>query len=140
MFSWFRQTRRIPYIWTLHIQSGNIAAYYHVLETLAHGDEPKVSGVTGLRPWGAKASPFNYKRLALSALLKLVQNTRATRVLISYSSDGHIDLQDLGVGLEKLGAVEIHKLREIPRYQPRGLGGASVGEFVLELQREMTSS
>ena len=116
------------------------AAYYHVLETLAHGDEPKVSGVTGLRPWEAKASPFNYKRLALSALLKLVQKTRATRVLISYSSEGHVDLQDLGRGLEELGAVKMHKLREIPRYQPRGLGGASVGEFVIDLRREMASS
>ena len=30
------------------------AAYYHVLETLAYGDEPEVSGVTGLRPWEGK--------------------------------------------------------------------------------------
>ena len=116
------------------------AAYYHVLETLVHGDEPKVSGVTGLRPWEAKASPFNYKRLALSALLMLVENTRAARVLISYSSEGHIDLQDLCRGLERLGSAEIHKLREIPRYQPRGSATASVGEFVVDLRRGMTSS
>ena len=113
------------------------AAYYHVLETLAHGDEPRVSGVTGLRPWEAKASPFNYKRLALSALLSLVENTRAARVLVSYSSDGHVDLQELGSGLKTFGTVETHKLRDIPRYQPRGVSTTNVGEFVIDLRREM---
>ena len=36
-----------------------------------------VSGVTGLRPWGSKASPFNYKRRALPAMLKLVKQSLA---------------------------------------------------------------
>lgn len=37
------------------------AAYYHILETLAIGDEPSVDGITGLRPWQAKASDYCYK-------------------------------------------------------------------------------
>ena len=42
------------------------AAYYHILETIAHGDEPVVEGITGLRPWKSKASDFCYKRRALA--------------------------------------------------------------------------
>jgi len=32
------------------------AAYYDLQETIAHGDEPEVGGVTGLRPWRNFAS------------------------------------------------------------------------------------
>ena len=113
------------------------AAYYHVLETLAHGDEPKVHGVTGLRPWEDLASPFNYKRLALTSLLKLVDSLRSERIVISYSSEGHIELSDLTSGLAKFGTVNIHKLREIPRYQSRGFVTKNVGEFAIDLRRGM---
>ena len=112
------------------------AAYYHVLETIANGDEPEVSGVTGLRPWESKASPFNYKRRALPAMLRLVEKCRASRVLISYSSDGHIDLEALAAGLKVSGAVKVLKIGEIPRYQPRRKASQNVGEFVVEFRRD----
>ena len=110
------------------------AAYYHVLETLAHGDEPDVSGVTGLRPWRTKASVFSYKSRALPAMLRLTKATEATRVLISYSDDGHIDLTALAKGLEAVGAVKIHQLCDLPRYQPNGSEVPSVGEFLIEFR------
>ena len=111
------------------------AAYYHVLETLAHGDEPEVSGVTGLRPWRDKASVFSYKRHALQAMLRLATGISARRVLISYSDDGHIRLADLVESLRVNGAVELHQLRSIPRYQPNGSATPDVGEFVIEFRR-----
>ena len=117
----------------------NYAAYYHVLETIAHGDEPTVTGVTGLRPWESKASPFNYKRRALEAMLTLVKQSLARRVLISYSNEGHINLEALARGLQPWGVVEIHELGEISRYQPRGPIVQGVGEFVIEFHREMSS-
>ena len=112
------------------------AAYYHVLETLAHGDEPKVSGVTGLRPWRDRASLFCYKHHALPTMVKLIGHIRAERVLISYSAEGHIDLEELAGELEPYGAVEVHQIREIPRYQPNGSVPQSVDEFVIDFQRE----
>ena len=117
----------------------NYAAYYHVLETIAHGDEPTVTGVTGLRPWESKASPFNYKRRALQAMLTLVKQSPARRVLISYSTDGHINLEELARNLEPWGTVEIHELGEISRYQPRAPVLQGVGEFVIEFHRGMWS-
>ena len=112
------------------------AAYYHILETIANGDEPEVSGVTGLRPWKSKASPFNYKRRALPAMLRLVEECRAKRVMISYSSDGHIDLEALSAGLKNSGSVKVHQMREIPRYQPRRMTSKKVSEFVVEFRRD----
>ena len=111
------------------------AAYYHVLETIAFGDEPQVSGVTGLRPWRDKASLFCYKRHALPAILKLVRHIRAERVLISYSAEGHIDIEELARELELWGTVKIHTIREISRYQPNGSAPQGVDEYVIEFQR-----
>ena len=111
------------------------AAYYHILETLARGDQPLVSGVTGLRPWRPKASVFCYKRHALSAMLRLVGQIHANRVLISYSAEGHIDLETLVSGLEPSGTVEVHAIGKIPRYQPNGLDTQHVEEFVIEVNR-----
>ncbi len=109
------------------------AAYYHLLETIAYGDEPRVSGITGLRPWEDKASLFSYKRHALEALLKLVKQMSCRRILISYSDEGHIELEALNKGLMEVGFVRVHDLRTIPRYQPRRTEPQQVGEFLLEL-------
>src|SRR5690606_16072947 len=68
------------------------AAYYHLLETIALGDEPSVEGVTGLRPWREKASDFCYRTRALGALTSLVNKLPARRIVISYSDDAHIPI------------------------------------------------
>jgi adenine-specific DNA-methyltransferase len=114
------------------------AAYYHVLETIAEGDSPQVGGVTGLRPWGHKASPFCYKARALGALVSLVAKLEAERVLISYSDDGHISLDDLRPRLSELGALREHHLASVGRYRPNeraSANGSSVAEHLLDLRR-----
>lgn len=94
------------------------ASYYHILETIALGDEPIVEGVAGLRPWKSKSSVFCYKARALKALIDLTSSQKAHRVLISYSNDGHIQLDRLVEGLEKSGTVEVVELGSIGRYRP----------------------
>ena len=114
------------------------AAYYHLIETIAAGDEPNVSGVCGLRPWQHLSSPFCYKRRAVNAMVDLVLRLPARRVLISYSSEGHINLDELRVRLSGTGNVSIHKLREVGRYRPNATAsanGMSVNEYLVEFQR-----
>ena len=48
------------------------SSYYHLLETITLGDRPQVEGVSGLRPWRDKASPYCYKAHALKALRGLI--------------------------------------------------------------------
>lgn len=118
------------------------AAYYHLLETIACGDEPVVEGVTGLRPWKAKASPFCYKARALAAIDKLIAGTPSKRVLLSYSSEGHVPLSDLLESLSSTGAVTMHRLGEIGRYRPNQTAadrGESVSEVVIEVVKPATS-
>jgi adenine-specific DNA-methyltransferase len=112
------------------------AAYYHINETLAHGDEPQVTGKTGLRPWQAQASDYCYKVRALRTLADLITSTPARRTLLSYSSEGHIALDDLSAALDPLGELTVHELGPIGRYRPNRVAsgaGDQVVEYVIEL-------
>jgi len=114
------------------------ASYYHILETITLNDRPDVEGVCGLRPWRHLASPFCYKRRALGAMLDLVRGLGARRVLISYSSEGHISVPELAEQLEGDFVVEVHEVMEIGRYRPNvaaSTNGDSVVEFVVEVRQ-----
>ena len=117
------------------------AAYYHVLETIVADDSPTVSGVTGLRSWEDKSSPFCFKKRALSALTSLTMDLGTKRVLISYSSEGHVALSELEQSLEEYGEVAIHEVADIGRYRPnqKSLRLSSVTEYVLEWTRSKFS-
>ena len=113
------------------------ASYYHILETITLHDRPVVEGVCGLRPWRHLASPFCYKRRALQAMLDLVRGLGARRILISYSSEGHISVPELAASLERDFAVEIHEVMEIGRYRPNvtaSTNGDSVVEYLVDVR------
>lgn len=114
------------------------ASYYHILETITLGDEPIVEGVAGLRPWQSKASVFCYKTKALRALADLVSSQNANRVLISYSNDGHIQLDQLVEELEKTGMAEVIEMGSIGRYRPNltaSLHKPEVKEYLIDYRR-----
>lgn len=119
------------------------AAYYHILETIAHGDEPVVEGVTGLRPWQEKASDFCYKTRALRAITALLTKTPAHRIYLSYSSEGHVHRSDLEHALAELGHVVFHEIADIGRYRPNQVAtetASHVSEFLVELRKEAVAA
>jgi adenine-specific DNA-methyltransferase len=77
------------------------AAYYHVLETIAHEDEPELEGKSGLRPWEDRASDFCYKQRAPKAMRDLLSVIDARYIFVSYSGDGHIKHEEM---MDLLGA------------------------------------
>lgn len=115
------------------------ASYYHILETIALGDEPIVEGVAGLRPWKSKASVFCYKTKALRALVSLASSQSANRVLISYSNDGHVQLNQLVEELKKTGTVEVVDLGSIGRYCSNSIASLHkpvVKEYLIDYRRD----
>lgn len=113
------------------------SAYYHVLETLHAGDSPVVGGVTGLRPWQDRASIFCYKQKALDALTRLVLGMNARRILLSYSSEGHVPQDHLVNALSEAGSVTVHEIQTIGRYRPNArasAAGNTVDEYVIEIE------
>ncbi len=114
------------------------ASYYHILETVALGDEPEVEGVAGLRPWKGLASDFCYKTRALKTLSRLVHGLNAQKVLLSYSSEGHICMQDMKDELSKIGKSTMHPLGAIGRYRPNKIASSTaseVNEFLVVVER-----
>jgi adenine-specific DNA-methyltransferase len=119
------------------------AAYYHILETICIGDEPNVSGKTGLRPWHHLASPFCYKRKALGALTQLIKDCKAERILLSYSDEGHVDLDELRGNLESTHVIQVHEIGSIGRYRPNQMASTnrdSVSEFLVEIRKTRTQA
>ena len=115
------------------------ASYYHILETITLGDAPVVEGVSGLRPWRHLASDFCYKRRALTALSTLIISMPAHRILLSYSSEGHVDLDDLTAALQGVGDVTTYPLASIGRYRPNQTAsdaGSSVREYLMVIDRQ----
>lgn len=113
------------------------SAYYHLLETLKAGDSPEVGGVTGLRPWQDRASVFCYKVKALDALTRLVYGLNARRVLLSYSTEGHVPKDLLINALGEAGRVTVHELSTVGRYRPNAAASAAgdtVDEYVIEIE------
>lgn len=114
------------------------ASYYHIPETLAIGDEPIVEGVAGLRPWKDKASVFCYKAKALKALTRLIIQQKAKRVVLSYSNEGHIQLDDLAEALSPYGEVKIVNLGSIGRYRSNKTAvenNSNVTEYLVDFRR-----
>lgn len=113
------------------------AAYYHLMETLVAGDQPKVGGITGLRPWRDKASDFSYKSRALATIRRLILSTPARRILLSYSTEGHVDREQLLTTLSEVGSVQLHAVETIGRYRPNAgaaAAGETVDEYVIEIE------
>jgi len=114
------------------------AAYYHILETAAAGDSPEVTGVTGLRPWKNLASDYCYKSRALKALTELVAGFPAERIILSYSNEGHVEINALTAALRTFAQVEVTTLAQIGRYRPNRAAvaaGGSVDEYLVSIFR-----
>lgn len=113
------------------------AAYYHILETIALGDEPTVEGVGGIRPWREKASDYCYKARAAIALESLVAGCAARRVFLSYSTEGQVPLDVLVSALGNVGIVQRHELSQVGRYRPNraaSKAGSEVQEVLFEIE------
>ena len=61
------------------------AANYHLLETIARGDNPRAIGVSGLRPWRDQYSDFCSKVRIRSAFAAVIKQIRSSQFLISYN-------------------------------------------------------
>ncbi|HDL7170764.1 TPA: DNA adenine methylase [Yersinia enterocolitica] len=83
------------------------AANYHILETLARGDEPEAIGVSGLRPWRDQYSNFCTKTKIRDSFKTIIEKMECNDFLISYSEDGLLTIEDFISLLSDFGDVYI---------------------------------
>lgn len=94
---------------------------YHVLETAAKYDYPEVRGVTAQRPYENSKSDFCIKNKVVSAFSKLVKNANFRYIILSYSTDGLMTVNQIEEIMKSYGKEDTFKIYEIPykRYKSR---------------------
>ena len=88
---------------------------YHLLETIAKYDDPKIKGKTGIREYENQKSNFCIKSYAEDALESLIKNSNFRYILLSYNSEGIISERKL----EKLLKSYSNKLFKKYRFDYR---------------------
>ena len=88
---------------------------YHLLETIAKYDDPKIKGKTGIREYENQKSNFCNKSYAEDALESLIKNSNFRYILLSYNSEGIISERKL----EKLLKSYSNKLFKKYRFDYR---------------------
>lgn len=87
---------------------------YHLLETIAKYDYPEIYGKTGLRPYDDEKSLFCNKSKVYDTFEELIKNSKFKYIVISYSTDGLLSINEIEGILKKYGKPETYKLYKIP--------------------------
>jgi adenine-specific DNA-methyltransferase len=68
-------------------------ANYHVLETIAADDRPKLRGITGMRDY--QGSLYCGAKSARTALEQLIRSARCKHIFVSYNDEGILSLSEV---------------------------------------------
>ena len=91
---------------------------YHLLNTIAKNDKPTISkkffhngkktNKSGIRKdWSKTRSTYCYKQTAVNSFTNLIENINAKYLLVSYSTEGIIDFEQMLTILARKGKIDI---------------------------------
>mgnify|MGYP001619429290 FL=1 len=86
------------------------APNYHLLETIALYDNPKIKGITGMRDYKNQKSEFCNKDTALQALEKIAKTAKYKHLILSYNSEGTMPEKEILSVLKKYGKVTLQNI------------------------------
>lgn len=116
------------------------AANYHILETLARGDEPIAEGKSGLRPWRDQYSNLCTKTRGKDSFRAIFSNMDCPYFLVSYSEDGLFSLEELVELFSEFGSVTV---KAIPYNRFRSNNsplGKKLEEYIICLRKGVEGS
>ncbi len=85
------------------------ATNYHMLETIAKYDEPKIYGKTGLREYSEQKSNWCSKSKVLDELEHIIKNAKFKYIFLSYNNEGIMPLEDVEKVLKRYGRYTVKK-------------------------------
>ncbi len=104
---------------------------YHLLETIALGDKPKIINVSGRREENKKKSKFSTKSFALEAMKELLVNSDFRYIFISYNNEGIIsEEQMIDIINENNWEFKVYK-KKYPRFKSNNNDGPKYVEEIL---------
>ena len=87
---------------------------YHVLETAAKYDFPILKGITGQRKHEKEKSDFCSKKTVLSAFDNLMSNANFKHIILSYNTDGIMNVNDIENIMKSHGVANTFEINYIP--------------------------
>ena len=97
------------------------APNYHILETIAKWDKPKIKGITGMRPYQDQKSEFCNSKNGIKALDTILKNKNFRNLILSYNDEGIMPEKQILELFNKNGKIEIKK-QDYQRYKSNGNG------------------
>lgn len=110
------------------------AANYHILETLARGDEPEAIGMSGLRPWRDQYSNFCSKVKIRKSFETIFLNMNCSDFLISYSEDGLLKKDELEDFFSNFGKVTISTFLNKRFKSNPNVSDPNISEYLIHLR------
>ncbi len=92
------------------------ATNYHLLETIAKYDNPKVVGKTGLRDYSSQKSKFSQKKDVRISFENIIQKANVKYIFLSYNNEGLMTEEEIKTIMSKRGKYGILK-KEYGRFK-----------------------
>lgn len=111
------------------------APNYHLLETIAKYDNPKIKGVAGLREYDEQKSKFCNATSALRELENIGKFKNYKNLVLSYNSEGLMKKEQIDEILNPLGKLYFEEIK-YPRFKSNTKKGKKyINEYVWILQK-----
>lgn len=111
---------------------------YHLLETIAKYDYPKIKGITGVRSYDKEKSKFCNRKEVLKAFSSLVKDAKFKHLIISYNNEGLMSKKDIENILKSFCKSSTYKLYEVPyrRFKSRSTNfNGKIKEFLFYIKK-----
>ena len=131
----------IAYIDTPYTVTQYVSAY-HLLETIAKYDFPEIKGVGGKRDRGSKNSLYARKNEALFEFEDLFRQLQFNHILVSYSTQGLVPINDLVSLAEKFAIngevfIEYQEYNEYKNHRSSNKGnGKELKEVIIYFRKD----
>jgi len=107
------------------------APNYHLLETIAKYDNPKIKGITGMRDYKEQKSDFCNAKLGIEKLEEIAKKAKYQYLLLSYNSEGIMPQGEIMRVLSKFGNVELKEIDYL-RFKSNSNGDSAHKKYIQE--------
>lgn len=104
---------------------------YHLIETIAKYDNPKIKGITGMREYEDKKSTFCNAKTALRDLELIVKTAKYKHLVMSYNSEGIMKQEDIISMMSKYGSVKLEQF-QYARFKSNNNGLSKTKKHIYE--------
>jgi adenine-specific DNA-methyltransferase len=104
---------------------------YHLVETIAKYDNPKIKGVTGMREYENKRSTFCNAKTALRDLETIIKTAKYKYLIMSYNSEGIMPQEEIINMMSKYGTVKLEQF-QYARFKSNNNGLSKTKKHIYE--------